>query len=396
MNIVSVCRVLPTPDSPAAGAFVLRRLAAMAEKAPVRVLQPVPYLPLLRPLPSWVDAATQTEGRLTIERVPMRYVPGMLKSLDARWLEAAVYPRLASLRAARGVDVIDAHFGYPDGTGCVRAAQRLGLPVFITLRGMEVDAMRKRLLRPQLARALRAATGCITVSHSLRDLAIEAGVDARNILVAPNAVDRSMFRPGDRAAARRKLGLRPDGRLIVSVGHLIAGKGHGVVIRALAALRETHPDARLAIIGGAAYEPDHPRALAALAEAAGLRDVVRFVGAVAPDAVAAWLQAADVFALATEREGCCNSVLEALAAGLPVVTTRAGDNARFVTDDDNGMLVAFDDVEGMARALGRVFARSWHAETISRALPVGAWADVADQVLDFMTRRMRTIAADRH
>ncbi|HNR22521.1 MAG TPA: glycosyltransferase [Steroidobacteraceae bacterium] len=393
MKIASVCRVLPTPDNPAAGAFVLRRLAAMAGKTRLRVIQPVPHLPLVRPLPAWAREPAHIAGGVTIEHAPMTYLPGLLKSLDGRWLEASVYPRLAALQAAGELDLVDAHFGYPDGVGCVRAARRLGIPAFITLRGMEVDAIRHPRIGPQLAEALRQAAGCITVSHALRDLALEAGVQPDHVLVAPNAVDRASFHPGDRAAARVRLGLEPDAPLIVSVGYLIAGKGHGVLIRALARLRETLPDARLAIIGGPGYEPDHPRVLTEIAREAGVQGAVRFVGAVKPDAVALWLQAADVFALATEREGCCNSVLEALAVGLPVVTTPAGDNPRFVHNGVNGQLVGIGDVAGTAAALASVLDRAWDPEAISRALAVGNWSDVAEQVLGFMAARRRRSAA---
>lgn len=397
MRIASVCRVLPSPDQPAAGAFVLRRLAAMADRADLQVIQPVPYLPILRPLPSWAREASHTAGGMTIAHAPMMYLPGALKSLDGRWLERSVYSKLAALHQARSIDAIDAHFGYPDGVGCVRAAKRLDIPVFVTLRGMEVDALRTRGIRSQLVRALRDANGCIAVSHSLRDLAVDVGVDPQDILVAPNAVDRAVFRPGDQAAARQQLGLPPDAPLIVSVGHLIAGKGHSVLIRALAALRKTRPSARLAIIGGPAYEPDHPRVLAEIARETGLQEATLFVGAVKPDAVALWLQAADVFALATEREGCCNSVLEALAVGLPVVTTPAGDNPRFVQDGVNGQLVGIGDIDGTAAALDSVLGRVWDQVGISRALAVGDWSDVAGQVLRFIdVKRTRIPAAGTH
>ena len=397
MRIASVCRVLPTPDAPAAGAFVFRRVAAMAAKAQLHVIQPLPHLPLLRPLPAWAREPSHDAGGLTIRHAPMFYLPGMLKALDARWLERSVHGQLAALHRAVGLDAIDAHFGYPDGVGCMRVARRLGVPVFITLRGMEVDALRTRGIRPQLVRALREADGCIAVSHSLRDLAVEAGADPQGILVAPNAVDRSMFCPGDREAARSRLGLPPEAPLIVSVGHLIAGKGHAVLVRALASVRRSQPGTRLAIIGGRAYEPEHPALLAQIARDAGVAEAVTFVGAVPPDAVASGLQAANVFALATEREGCCNAVLEALAAGLPVVTTPAGDNPRFVRDDVNGRLVGIDDVAGMAGALDAALGRAWDHDAISRALPVGNWSDVADQVLGFMaTRRRRSDARDTH
>jgi glycosyltransferase involved in cell wall biosynthesis len=101
-----------------------------------------------------------------------------------------------------------------------------------------------------------------------------------------------------------------------------------------------------------------------------------------------WLQAADVFALASHREGCCNAVLEALAAGRPVVTTPVGDNPQFVHAGVNGALVPVDDVEAFERALEGALERSWDAQAIARALPVGGWEDVAGRVLGFFRERL--------
>jgi glycosyltransferase involved in cell wall biosynthesis len=76
-----------------------------------------------------------------------------------------------------------------------------------------------------------------------------------------------------------------------------------------------------------------------------------------------------VFALATSREGCCNAILEALAAGRPVVTTPAGDNAHFVRDGVNGCIVPIDDAAATAAALERTLSRpDWDAEAISAVL----------------------------
>lgn len=117
-----------------------------------------------------------------------------------------------------------------------------------------------------------------------------------------------------------------------------------------------------------------------------LQDSVRFAGNLPPGEVAAWLRAADVFALATAREGCCNAVLEALAVGTPVVTTDVGDNARFVTDEVNGTLVPVDDPTALAVAIQSCLdGREWDRESIARHLQdqVGNWNDVATRVLDF-------------
>ena len=96
-----------------------------------------------------------------------------------------------------------------------------------------------------------------------------------------------------------------------------------------------------------------------------------------------------MFALATSREGCCNSILEALASGRPVVTTPAGDNAHFVHDGVNGRIVPIDDAGATAAALEHVLSRpDWDAEAISRGLAVGGWEDVAAEVLGFFRERV--------
>ncbi|MBS0366433.1 MAG: glycosyltransferase [Proteobacteria bacterium] len=400
LRVTSVCRVLPTPADPAAGTFVADRLAAMARRCALRALQPVPYCPPLRPLPAWARAPHRDARGFDIEPLPMYYLPGVLKQLDGQWLARSVRARLGSLRRAAQVDLLDAHFGYPDGAGCVQVAQELGLPVFITIRGVEVDVLRNRVLRPRLLRALRSATGCISVSHSLRATAVAQGLDAKRITVIPNAVNRELFSPGERAAARARLTVAGDARLVVCVGQLVSGKRHHVLLRAIARLRALLPAVRLVIVGGRAYEAGYPAELQRLVRELGLGEQVRILGRVPQATVRDWLRAADVFALATAREGCCNAVLEALAVGCPVVTTPVGDNPQYVHDGRNGTLVPVDDVDALAAAVRAALARDWDAPAISRGLQVGDWDQVAAAVLDYFTERLaedaRAGRADAH
>jgi len=388
VRVLSVCRYLPDPGSPAAGGFVFERLAAMAALTPVTIVQPVPYFPMLRPLPGWAREPGHEHAGRRIEHAPMFYLPGILKSLDGTWLERSVRRALSRLGGAGAFDVVDAHFGYPDGVGCVRMARRRSLPVFVTVRGLETDVVEDPGTGRQLVQALNDATGVISVSHTLRDLLVDRGVNAGQFRVIPNAVDRKRFQPGDRAEARRTLGLPMDAPLIVCVGNLIELKRHHVLVEAFARLRALQPLVQLAIVGGGEAEPAYEARLRRLAETSGLDGAVRFVGRIPSAEVARWLQAADVFALATSREGCCNSILEALAAGRPVVTTPAGDNAHFVRDGVNGYVVPIDDAAATAAALERALARTdWDAGAISSGLEVGGWEDVAREVLGFFGER---------
>jgi teichuronic acid biosynthesis glycosyltransferase TuaC len=273
----------------------------------------------------------------------------------------------------------------------MRIARRLGIPTFVTIRGFENEFASRAGVGPQLIAAMRAATGCISVSHSLKELATRLGVAEDRVRVVHNAIDAKLFHSGPRDQARSQLGIDPRQPLVVSVGHLISRKRHHVLIEAFARVRERMPEARLAIMGAPSFEQQYPGQLEAQIGALGLREHVRILGNIPPTTVATWLRAADVFALGTAREGCCNAVLEALASGLPVVTTPAGDNAWFVEEGISGHIVPVDDVAAMADRVGTALARpDWDRTGIARKLTqqVGSWDRVAASVIEFFNERL--------
>jgi len=387
--------VLPTPSDPTGGVFVLNRLRALGELTDLSIVQPVPFMPLLRPLPSWARSERTPAG---IEYAPMFYLPGALKRLDGRWLERSVRPSLQRLNDDKPLDLIDAHFGYPDGVGCAAVGRRLGIPVFVTIRGVEAECIQQPTLRGQLLGALDAAAGCISVSHSLRDIVVANGVDPAKIAVIHNAIDTALFCYGDAASARKQLGIAPGRRLVVSVGSLLARKRHAIAIGAAARLKERGLPVDLAIIGGAAFEPDEPNRLKALVRKLGVAEEVRFIGGAPQSEVVQWLRAADAFALASAREGCCNAVLEALAVGVPTVVTSAGDNARFVTDGVNGYVTPVDDEGAFADRLEAALKNgAWERQRIARRLfeQVGDWGRVAKRVADFFSQQLAALRDTR-
>jgi teichuronic acid biosynthesis glycosyltransferase TuaC len=390
MKIASVCTLYPSRSKPHLGVFVQRRLEALARLAEVRLLKPLPWFPWLR-RPGRFEPAAHAADEPVVHAQSMFYIPGVLKGIDGRWLQRAVQPVLEHWKDEDGFEVIDAHFGYPEGVGCVRAARQLGVPVFVTLRGSEASYLRDRWIGPQLVSALRACTGVIAVSHSLRQAAEEFGIDSAKVRVIPNAVDDAVFYPGPKEEARERVNeiARLTGKqLIISVGQLVHRKGHHTLLKAFALLRKQRPRVELAIVGGPAYERSYPQFLAGLARDLGIADAVRFIGPLPPGEVANWLRAADVFALATQREGCCNAILEALACGLPVVTTEAGDNAIYVDPPHNGRLVPMEDSETLAEALKQVLTDDWDAPAIANRVTGKGWSAVAEAVLDFFEERL--------
>jgi glycosyltransferase involved in cell wall biosynthesis len=393
LNIVSVCRAFPTPVDPSGGIFVLNRVAAMARQSNLHALQPVPYFPWINPLPEWARPKARVQAGLPIEHAPMFYIPRVLKSLDAAWLARAVEARIDRLHRTRPIDLIDAHFGYPEGAACVDIGRRLGIPVVVTIRGFENEYASRHIVGRRMRKALTSAAGVIAVSRSLERLAIEWGVTPDRVRVVHNAIDAQVFKFEDPQYARERLCVPANCPLLVSVGHLVSRKRHHVLIEAFARVRERVPDAKLVIVGARSFERAYPDELVAQAADLRLTDHVRFLGNRPQVEVVDWLRAASVFALATAREGCCNAVLEALAVGAPVVTTPAGDNTEFVAHPHNGMLVPVDNIDSLTEALVEALTRrAWNRQGISARLhaQVGEWTDVAAKVIDFFGRVVRS------
>lgn len=390
LNVASISTLFPTDEQPHRGVFVERRLNGLSAFANVRVIQPVPWFPMLRPrAPRTATFARASSPRVSVTREPMFYLPGIWKSLDSRWLAHSILPILRRWKQDNLVDLIDAHFGYPEGVASVRAARSLDLPVFVTVRGNEVKYLARRSIGAQLLAALHRATGVITVSESLKQALAARGLPPEKIKVIPNAVDTQLFRPASQTAARSCLGLPPDRKLLISVGHLVHEKGHHLAIEALQEARRDQPDLELVVLGGAATETEYPRRLRTLAARLGLSEAVRFVGPQDPVRVVQWLQAADVFVLATYREGCCNAILEALACGLPVVTTAVGDNERYVAPPQYGLIVPPGNPQLLAQALTTALRRPWNAVAISRSITqLGGWDTVASRVAKFFETRL--------
>ena len=141
----------------------------------------------------------------------------------------------------------------------------------------------------------------------------------------------------------------------------------------LPALRVQFPQLHYLVVGGPSPEGDWTARLKALATELGLQASVHFTGPVAPDDLRRYLSAADVFALSTRNEGWANVLLEAMACGLPVVTTDVGGNAEVVCRSELGTVVPFDDVPALQAALQQALLQDWDRAAIRRYAEANTW-----------------------
>ena len=357
--------LFPSEAQPQAGLFIRERMFRMATRCRVVIVSPLPWFPfqglIRRFRPHFRPPAPRFEEQEGIEIHRPRFlsVPGVFKTLDGLLLALGSYATFRRLKQRDRVQVIDAHFAYPDGFAAALIGRWLGLPVCVTLRGTEVRFARNIAFSRRIRRALQCATRVFSVSQSLADLAVGLGISSDKITVVPNGVDLEVFHPVDRNTARRDLDLPLDARILVSVGALVERKGFHRVIELLPRLRERFPQICYLIVGGPSPEGDWSARLHALIARLGVADCVRFTGPLPPAMLKGPLSAGDVFVLSTRNEGWANVFLEAMACGLPVVTTDVGGNREVVCRPELGTIVPFGDSESLFQALSDALIRRW-------------------------------------
>lgn len=207
----------------------------------------------------------------------------------------------------------------------------------------------------------------VTVTEQAYAQAVEAGVKREHLLVIPNGVDIELFKQleAKRTQTRSALGIASDETLVLSVGRLAPEKGQRYLVEAIPEVLKQAPRTLFAFAGDG---PQHSALLRAAAET-GVDGSIRFLGVRSdiPDL----LTACDLFVLPSLTEGMPNALMEAMAAGLPVVATRAGGVETLIHQGETGLLVPTADSHALAEAILTLLndqALRLHVRTAARAL----------------------------
>jgi glycosyltransferase involved in cell wall biosynthesis len=201
---------------------------------------------------------------------------------------------------------------------------------------------------------LRGAARVIAPSVAIRDELLRAGFSSEQVVCFANAVDVNRFRPVtavERVQAKSALGLPKDTVVIGTVARLVQRKGIDVLLRAFGIVRQDH-QVHLIVVGDGPLGGE----LRALARELRIEDSISWTGFQA-DPVK-WLEVMDVFAFPSRLEGVPNAVLEAMAAGLPIVSTTIGGVVDIVEEGRTGFLISPDDPQALAGALDRLLGNA--------------------------------------
>jgi glycosyltransferase involved in cell wall biosynthesis len=386
MKVLSLSTVYPNPVEPGLGLFVRRRLEHLGALTDITVLAPVLAVDYRKRTWNSGLPAERRDGLVTVRYSRWLYVPGT-GSLTILLLAFQLLLPVWRIRRTRGFDLIDAHFGYPEGVVGALLALLFRVPFTITMRGSELLHQQYPLRRYFMKWAAGRASRVFTLSEALSHLAVRLGVPVEKVAFIPNGVDAVLFHPLDRQAARQKFGV-PTGRCVLATaGHLIELKGHHHVVRSLRRLLEEGLDVELWIAGAGGNRgvPDYEPVLRRLVTELNLDQRVRFLGHLEPAEMPMFFAAVDVFCVASSREGWPNVLNEALACGVPAVGTRVGSVPVLLPSEKYGFIVPSAHPDTLAPALARALSSSWDREAISEWGRSRSWENVAHDVHDHLS-----------
>ena len=261
--------------------------------------------------------------------------------------DATVVPRLARLLRRLRADIVHGYLF--DAELAARLAGRLARTAAVGNSERNTDYRFKRIQLVAHALTRRCVDFYIANSHAGARFSQRTLNNPRRwYYTVHNGVDTSRFRPGDRAAARRQLGLGDDEFVIGMFGSFKEQKNHPLLFAAVRGVLDQHAHTRLLLVGdelagGLHGSTDYKRRTLELAEELDLVRHAVFLGN--RDDVENLYPACDVTALPSLFEGTPNVALESMACGVPVVATAVSDNAYVVREGETGYLVPVDDPE---------------------------------------------------
>lgn len=303
-----------------------------------------------------------------------------MKSLDGFLLYLSIVRTAKKIQKNFDFDLIDSHFAYPDGFAAVLLGKHFKKPVTITLRGTLNRLINFRIRKQEIKFALKKANKVFSVSAYLAKLAQGLGIKEEKFEVVPNGVDADKFQLLDKLGCRKKLSIPFDKKVIISVGALAERKGHHRVIEVLPHLIKKYPNLLYLVLGGAGVEGDMGPFLKKQVCNLGIDKSVHFVGEVPHVLVNQYLCASDLFVLATRYEGWANVFFEAMACGLPVVTTDVCGNSEVIKNGETGLLVPFGNNKALEGALSDALEKRWNSENIISYARSRSWEDVAERI----------------
>ena len=385
MKVLTFTTLYPNNIWPNHGVFIKERMTHFAKLngCEVKVVSPVPYFPRIKIGERWKYSEVARHEKIDgLEVSHPRYfmTPKIGMSLYGLKMFLSVFPAVKEIQKNFNFDIIDAHYVFPDGFAAALMSKYLKKSVVISARGSDINRFSEfPLIRRLLRYALHKANRVIAVSHSLKEEILRLGISENKLAVIPNGIDIDKFYTVPKEQARSKLSLPLNKKIILSVGQLTLNKGFDLLIKGLKILSDESfaKNLQLVIVGEGATRKELENLIFSLQ----LNEHVWLVGVVPHKELYLWYSAADLFCLASKKEGWPNVLLEAMACGTPVVGTPAGGIPEIISTNGVGLLTGRSERD-IARTISVALKKQWNRDGIVQYARQHTWDKVALSVYE--------------
>ena len=347
MKILSITSLFPNCKEPNKGIFILNKLNEMKKYANIEVIAPIPWFPFVtQNRPRGIPATEYING-IKVYHPRFFSIPKFFKFLDGYFFYLSLKKFRKKIKKA---NIIDAHFGWPDGYGAWLIAKKNKKKISITLQGKDANFWaRKPFVKNKISKMLENSAFVTAVSENLKNK-----LRNKKIKVITNCVDSKKFKPLNKNKSRKKLKIALNKKVFLTVGEDFKRKGFFELAQSFDRMDIQN---KLLIIVG--YDIKEFKNLQRKISLLGCKDQIKLVGQLRNEKLPIYYSSADIYCLVSYSEGWPNSVMEALACGKPCIVTQeaAGE---FITPE----LGIITNHQNLTDDLEKALHKKWNLKQI--------------------------------
>jgi len=253
MNVLFISNIYPNHQEMNTATFNRQQVAYLKTHCDIDVVAPVPWVKIFR---FGKVLYNELIENINVYHPLYYYIPKLFRCLQGLFFYMSIYSTVRNLFKKRKYDIIYASWLYPDGWAASLFSKKYSVPLVIQVLGTDVNRLKHDgILIKQSLDAINASVKVICVSKDLYNRLKNIGVDENKLAVVYNGVDKKIFYPVDKDAARKSLGIVENFKIVLYVGNLKKEKGLGELLRAYACLNENKDvmKHKLFIIGSGSY-----------------------------------------------------------------------------------------------------------------------------------------------